>query len=228
MKILRRLPMVVAMVATLAMFPALPVASAGHNSKHPYLYINKAFAREIEHRCDSQAPYTCTVSPGVLSYTVSVRNRQTPAQPIVVNYRVEEDGATGSVTIPTDVDYVRLNVPVAPYVDPSGTRIIHTRMTSSNPPIAIEPPPAGGEGVVTPGATIPADCTLSAGHLSRALVCTDRPANQQWRLRVACTNPFVTNHVYGNFVTGNNGTSSVDCNDGLTFAIGSEWHTITS
>jgi len=59
--------------------------------------------------------------------------------------------------------------------------------------------------------TYPADCTETViDNSSKSLTCTDRPANQTWRLVVLCYGAWVDLEGHGNIVTGN-GTSTVVC-----------------
>lgn len=61
----------------------------------------------------------------------------------------------------------------------------------------------------------PSDCTeISINTRTRALNCTDRPAGQEWYVRVVCTGGWYDTEADGNLVVGS-GTSTAVCPGGL-------------
>lgn len=61
----------------------------------------------------------------------------------------------------------------------------------------------------------PSDCTeISINTFTRALSCTNRPAQQQWYVEVVCTGGWYDTEAEGNLVVGS-GTSTAVCPGGI-------------
>jgi hypothetical protein len=224
----RAIPRMLAMafgaaLATVAVLPAMPAAA----SHQPEIWAGSAFTYEYENTCQSTAPYTCTVRTGSLTIYIRVYYRPTPASPISVSYRIADITTTagqdytgptsGTVTIPANLNYAQVTIPVVDDGVPESYEQLETRITGSSLPRASF---HHVRSTIYDGGRIPRDCVETASsNLQRSLTCNNRPAGQRWQISLDCFNPWGGGHdqVPGNVVTGN-GRSDAYCADFHTAA----------
>lgn len=225
MRTIRHLLMVglAAVIATFTLLPAVPAAAAPKAT----ITAGVGFSYEYVNTCQQTAPFACSVSDGVLSITVQVANRPTPASPITVGYQIVDVTTTagldytgptsGTVTIPSTANWVMLTVPVVRDSVAESSERFDVRLTSASVPADLSDI---GWAYIWNGGRIPADCVESAtSSHDRSLTCSNRPAGQQWRIQLECFFWTGPDSRFGNIVTGN-GRSDVTC--------GSSWEAMES
>jgi hypothetical protein len=120
--------------------------------------------------------------------------------------------ATGQVTVPTDMTYAFLNVPLVNEKEFGTSKTFTIEVTGTSSPITIS---TGTATNTITGGNIPQDCSFTyISTTSQSLSCTKRPASQVWSIEVHCKAnmgpPWI--FVTGSDVTGD-GTSTVSgCN----------------
>jgi hypothetical protein len=203
-----------AAVAAITLLPAVPAAAASRAT----ITAGVGFSHEYVNTCQDTAPFACSVSDGLLSITVQVANRPTPAAPITVGYQLVDVTTTagqdytgptsGTVTIPGTANWVMLTVPVVRDGLTEASERFDVRLTSSSVPADRSDI---GWAYIWDGGRIPTDCVESATSAhDRSLTCSNRPAGQQWRIQLECFFWTGPDSRFGTIVTGN-GRSDVTC-----------------
>jgi hypothetical protein len=217
-----------AVVGTVILLPAGPAGAATKAT----ITAGTDFSYEYDNTCLDAAPFTCSITDGVVSVPIQVQNRPTPASPITVGYRIVDVTTTagqdytgptsGTVTIPSNVNWVMLNVPVVRDGVAEPSERLDVRLTSSSVPADLSDI---GWAYIYNGGRIPTDCVESATSAhDRALTCGNRPAGQRWRIQLECFFWTGPDYIFGTIVTGN-GRSEVSC--GTWEAFGSYFSVIT-